>query len=209
MDDIWKEIASTPVTKRILLIDMRVIDDPIASSHDIRSFINKFNKDFKVEIISTSGSIIPENIATLIATDTKIHVTRNEFTMWKSLTNHSECSEFVYGDYGVVSPNYSDLDLDPSLMNGVSTPKAFYAYQDQFYVCRGRRFKTHGYDQYFDIADDITGQSFFRGLGYSYGDGYIYDRRRSSTTKPAKGGSPGSWIKSLTNAHITFIIKTI
>ncbi|MOA28998.1 hypothetical protein D3C78_1499850 [compost metagenome] len=94
-------------------------------------------------------------------------------------------------------------------MNGVSTPKVFYPYGDQFYISRGRRFSSHGYGQYFSISDDIVGQAFYRGAAYSYGDQYIHDRSYLSACKPAKGGSPSTWIKSLTAAHITFIVNTI
>lgn len=209
LDRLWNEIRDAQPASVILLIDLRIVNDAAASQKKVERFLSRFKVDFRVDATSVSGSVIPGNIANLIGTDAKKHVVREEFRLWRSLTTSPDYQHILYGDYGVVSPEYSDLDLGPELMNGVSTPKIFYPHSDKFYISRGRRFKTHGYGQYFDISDDIVGQVFYRGAAYSYGDKYIHDRSLLSARRPPKGGSPSTWIKSLTAAHITFIVNTI
>ncbi len=206
---IWPDIQLAKPRKILLLLDLRIIEDGTEALHYIEKFLSAFIKDFKVSAIVVSGSIIPGNIAGLVSTEEEKSVLREEFRLWSLLKSKPIYDSVLYGDYCVVSPEYSDLDLDPTLMNGVSTPRIFYPYNENFYIVRGRRFKTHGYDQYFDIADLITQQPFYRGPSYSEGDKYIYDRSGLSSKKPSKGGSPSSWIKSLTVAHITFIVNSI
>jgi len=209
LDLLWNEIRAAQPASVVLLIDLRIVDDAAGSQRKVERFLSRFKLDFQADVTSVSGSVIPGNIANLIGTDAKKHVVREEYRLWRALTSAPDYQHILYSDYGVVSPEYSDLDLDPELMNGISTPKIFYSYSDQFYISRGRRFKTHGYGQYFDISDDIVSQAFYRGAAYSYGDKYIHDRSLLSASRPPKGGSPSTWIKSLTAAHITFIVNTI
>lgn len=209
LDLLWTEIQAAQPAGVVLLIDLRIVDDHAESKRKVERFLSRFKLDFQVDATSVSGSVIPGNIATLIGTDVQKHVVREEYLLWRSLTSSPDYQNVLYGDYGVVSPEYSDLDLNPELMSGVSTPKVFYTHSDQFYISRGRRFKTHGYQQYFTIADDIVGQAFYRGAAYSYGDNYIHERSFLSARRPPKGGSPSTWIKSLIAAHITFIVNTI
>jgi hypothetical protein len=209
LDLLWNEIRAAQPAGVVLLIDLRIVNDHAESKRKVERFLSRFKQDFHVDATSVSGSVIPGNIATLIGTDVQKHVVREEYRLWRTLTNSPDYQHVLYGDYGVVSPEYSDLDLNPELMSGVSTPKVFYTHSDQFYISRGRRFKTHGYQQYFAISDDIVGQAFYRGAAYSYGDSYIHERSYLSARRPPKGGSPSTWIKSLTAAHITFIVNTI
>lgn len=206
---IWPALQAAQPKNIILLIDLRIVSDAAAEQLKVERFLSGFNRDFQVRAVVLSGSIIPGNIAALIGTNETKHVSRDEYKLWRSVKAIQGFEDLLYGDYCVVSPEYSDIDLEPELMNGVSTPKVFYPYHENFYISRGRRFRSHGYGQYFDISDGIVRQAFFRGAGYSYGDQYIHDRSYLSAKKPAKGGSSSSWIKSQTAAHITFIVRTI
>lgn len=206
---IWPAVQAARPRKIILLLDLRIIEDPTVTRRTVERFLTGFNQDFQVDVTAVVGSVIPGNIATLIGTDETKHVPREEYRLWRSLQALPGFKAILYGDYCVVSPEYSDIDLEPELMSGVSTPKVFYPYEDRFFIARGRRFRSHGYGQYFGISDSIVKQPFYRGAGYSYGDQYIHDRSYLSIKKPAKGGSPSAWIKSLTAAHVTFIVNNV
>ena len=80
-----------------------------------------------------------------------------------------------------------------------------------FFVVRGSslHYNPKGNDQFFDIADAIVVEPFYRKPPYSYGDKYINDRSNLSAKKPAKAGSQGSWIKATLSAHITYVVNTI
>lgn len=205
----WPAVQAAQPKNIILLLDLRIIEDAAEAQRKVERFLTGFNQDFQVAVTAVTGSIIPGNITTLIGTDETKHTPREEYRLWRSLQAVPDLNAILYGDYCVVSPEYSDIDLEPELMNGISTPKVFYPYGDHFYIARGRRFRSHGYGQYFGISDSIVKQPFYRGAGYSYGDQYIHDRSYLSLKKPAKGGSPSTWIKSLTAAHITFIVNTV
>lgn len=209
LNSLWPSVQDAQPRNIILLLDLRIIEDAAQAQAKVERFLTGFKRDFHVDVTAVVGSIIPGNIATLIGTDETKHVVREEYRLWCSLRAVQDFEAVLYGDYCVVSPEYSDIELEPELMSGISTPKAFYAYDGNFYIARGRRFRTHGYGQYFGLSDSIVRQPFYRGASYSYGDQYIYDRSYLSPRKPAKGGSPSTWIKSLTAAHVTFIVNNV
>lgn len=209
LNSVWPAVQLSQPKNIILLIDLRVIGDTADSQFKIESFLNSFKRDFQVSAIVVSGSIIPANIATLIGTNEEKHVSREEYVLWQSLHAKPDFSNVLYGDYCVVSPEYSDLDIAPELLSSISTPKVFYPHGSSFYIVRGRAFKSHGHQQYFNISDSIVNSTFYRGMNYSVGDAYIYDRSHLPPSRPDKAGSPGSWVKSSTTAHITFIVNTI
>lgn len=206
---IWPSLLAAQPRNIILLVDLRMIDDFSEDQRKVERFMDDFNKDFKVFAVVLAGSIIPAKINDLIQTNESKHVTRDEYILWRSLQVQPAYENILFGDYSVVSPEYSDLEMAPEILNGISAPKIFYAYNDKFFVLRGRRFKTHTYKQYFDISDSIVKEPFYRGNGYSTGDSYIYERSSLPVQRISKTGSPSTWIKSLTTAHVTFIVNTV
>lgn len=204
----WNEVAKYGCEEFHLLLDLRVIDDEADDSQLISSFLKGLYNDFNFDLIVVLGSIIPSNISDLIKTDSSSHEVRKEKIVWDNLVAGHEV---MYGDYGVVSPDYSDADLDPRLLRLVATPKVFYPYRNNFFIVRGGSLHRNpkGNGQFFDVADSIVSQSFYRHPPYSVGDKYIFDRSKGSPSKPAKAGSQGSWIKAMLSAHITFIVRTI
>ena len=145
-----------------------------------------------------------------LKTNSKIEVDRVELQLWLALKNAGH-TQVTFGDYGIVSPDYSDAELQPWLLRQVSTPKAFYCFDDRLYATRGSSLETHplGNGQFFGLADDIVAHRGFRGRPYSDGDKYIFDRSLASNNKPLKAGSQGSWTKAMTTAHLTFMINRL
>jgi hypothetical protein len=172
---IWPQISQAKPKEIHLIIDQRIITDLESSLTSIKSFIENFVKDFHVDLIIITGSTIPSNIADLIDTNDEKHILRKEYHLWKRLKSNTELQFITFGDYGVVSPDYSDAEFDPRLFRRVSTPKVFYVYDDKFYVVRGESFQNHpdGNGQYFDIADKIASKNFYRNSTYSTGDKYL------------------------------------
>lgn len=208
--ELWETLEELSPDEVHLLIDQRVITDIDQASRLTKSFLTKFVQDFEVDLIATIGSIIPANIAELLSTEEELHTDRLEWQLWKNVKKSHELSDVLFGDYGVVSPDYSDAEFDPRLFRKISAPKVFYPYNNNFFVVRGASFQSHpkGNGQYFDIADCIVAQPFYR-EDYSAGDEYIFARSNLSPKKPAKAGSPGSWIKATLAAHITYIVRSI
>lgn len=177
LHSIWNKLTEIGTRGVHLIIDFRYIDAEMVNASTLKAinFLKKFLTDFSVEEIIVTGSTIPAIIGELIPTDSSVNVTRREFLMWKQVTTHEDLDTIVFGDYGVVSPDYADIDLDPRLFRRISTPKAFYPYEHMLFAARGISFQSHpaGNGQYFLIADLIEKETFFRGKNHSYGDIYI------------------------------------
>lgn len=206
---LWVDLSAAKPQSVILLIDLRIIDDPIHAKKKVEKFLAGFQKDFQVTAAVVSGSVVPASIAGLVKTNAEAHIDREEYKLWRALNSTPEFDKVLFGDYGIISPEYSDLDIEPELISGMAAPKVFYTYHEKFFIVRGRRFKTHKYSQYFDISDNIVRQAFFRLPGDSYGEQYIHDRSFKAAVRAPKTGNPGTWIKCSTAAHITFVVNNI
>lgn len=209
---ILSEAAEVGVTTTYLIFDCRMIEshedvDDLKAS--IEKFYNQCSQQFSISHYIVVGSVIPANITKLMKTKTTMMVERLEDKLWRKLTAIPALSGINYGDYGVVSPEFSEADLPVELMPKFMAPKVFYTTKGEFYAERGGQFQGHpkGYGQYFDIADNIVNKPYFRGAGHSDGDKYIHARSHLSARRPKKGGSPGSWIKATLSAHITFVVR--
>lgn len=197
-----------------LIIDFGYISPDVQPNiHDIKKFIDNIIQDWSFEYIATVGSSIPANISSLADTYSEEIFERKEHDVWvqvKTLYTDTDV-HILYGDYTVVSPETSDVEIAPQLMRLVSTPKVFYSYRNKGICLRGGSFQTDskGNDQYFDIADSLCSKSYFRQAPFSTGDRYAFERSSLSIKRPAKAGSPSSWIRAMVNAHMTYIIKSV
>jgi hypothetical protein len=209
LDALWIDLAAAQPKSVVLLIDLRIIYDSIDAKKKVERFLTGFQRDFSVTAMVVSGSVVPASIAGLVKTNTEAEIDREEYKLWKAINSSPGFDQVLFGDYGIISPEYSDADIEPELMSGRSAPKVFYTYHEKFYIARGRRFKTHKHRQYFDISDTLVAKSFFRDPSYSFGEKYIHDRSFKAAVRSKSTGNPGSWIKTSIAAHITFVVKTI
>ncbi|KAA6123120.1 beta family protein [Cupriavidus cauae] len=204
---LWGELTRCKAQRIDVIVDARVLTDYATAATRIAEFLKNFRAEFYAHTFVVTGSSIPSNISELIETGGAKMVPRLEYHLWRHLVAEAAMHDVRFGDYGVVSPEYSDVELQPELLRTISTPRAFYPHGDSMLAVRGISFKAHplGNGQYFEIADLIQRQPFFRGASYSFGDQYIYDRSASSAKRPAKAGNAGSWVKSTLASHITYL----
>lgn len=212
---LWAMIADTEVVEIHVIFDFRVIAGEISNlAKAAAKFLIALAQDFPFHKAIITGSTIPAVITNLAKPNSGIEFERNEWHLWQAiaLLLPKELMHIVnYGDYGIVSPDYTDNEFEFWLVQSVAAPKVFYTFSTKSFVIRGGAFKSHpkGYKQYFDIADTITGKAFFRGKNYSTGEKYIYERSCFSTPKAAKGGSPSTWLKASLTSHLTFIVDCL
>ncbi|NMY53371.1 hypothetical protein [Pseudomonas sp. WS 5011] len=210
--NVLSEAVKVGVTTTYLIFDCRIIESA-GDVNELKDSIEKFHaqcaQQFSISHYIVVGSVIPANITKLMKTKTTMMVERLEDKLWRKLAAIPALSAINYGDYGVVSPEFSEADLPVQLMPKYMAPKVFYTTKGEFYAERGGQFQGHpkGYGQYFDIADNIVKNTYFRGAKFSDGDKYIHARSYQSALRPKKGGSPGSWIKATLTAHITFVVR--
>lgn len=215
LDIIKVKFMNTSVIKYHLIIDLGYIapNEAHPEAGYITKFIDSINQDWSFEYIAITGSSIPANISSLAVTYSEEIFERKEQGIWEQVrSNYIDTDVHIaYGDYTVVSPETSDVEIAPQLMRLVSTPKVFYSYNNNGICLRGGSFQTDakGNDQYFDIADSLCSKSYFRQASFSVGDEYAFERSTLSSKRPAKAGNPSSWIRAMVNAHMTYIIKSV
>ncbi|MBI1177829.1 hypothetical protein GC207_10375 [bacterium] len=176
--------------------------DVATTARQIAAFAQKFSAAYKkVRRVIVAGSSIPASSRDVLATNSDCSVPRRELAIISKA--RALCNvDLVTGDYAVISPFYSDADLDPRIMQKVMTARLAYSYKSSHYFIRGSSVGVDGYEQYFDLAETLCGQSFFRGSNYSLGDEYFYDKSRRS----GSNCTPSAVIKPSVVAHITYMV---
>lgn len=168
----------------------------------IVKFINEISEDILFDKIIVTGSSIPASIRDLLPTNSTTTVTRAEVEIFNRVSE--AVPTVVFGDYTVVSPNYSDVKVQSELMRRVTSPKLIYSFDELLHVKRGAALEGHprGNKQYNDLSAELIKESFFR-TKYSFGDRYIEDKANDV----GNDATPSTIPKPLINAHITYMLN--
>jgi len=189
-----------------------VLDNRFCAGVDSASRINQINNflanasgKVNMNAVIVAGSSLPASISELMKVLTDIHHPRHEISIYRGVVAAAQHPSIYLGDYTVVSPLYSDLDIPAEAMQNVIAAKTIYSHGDVHYIVRGGALKTHARKrlQYNDIAGRIVAQVFYRGPGYSAGDLYLDEKARFI----GSGITPGSILKPTINAHINYMFK--
>jgi hypothetical protein len=192
-----------------LILDSRVClnQDPEVLSENISSFINSFRQNYDARKIIVTGSSIPASIRDITPVESEVDIERVELDIFHRVTKLvDEDVTVTLGDYGAVSPNYSDVDGIPGgAMRNITAPKIIYAHDTCQYVIRGGALSTHpdGDGQYKNLALTLLAKPFFRNEPYSFGDKYIGEKSRGV----GSNATPSTMVKPLCNAHISYMCK--
>lgn len=171
------------------------------TGQQIARFSKKFCGAYNVRRVIVTGSSIPPSSRDILDTNSNCTLPRRELAIIRKARDFSDV-DLVAGDYATVSPFYSDLDLDPRIMQSFMTARLAYTFKGFHYFIRGSSVKSAGYKQYFDLAHTLCVQSFFRGPTYSLGDRYLHEKSR----RLGKNCTPGAVIKPSVVAHITYMV---
>ena len=192
----------------VLVIDNRVClgVDPATRATQIANFCSAAYADHAYEGIVITGLSLPPVIGDILATNNEIHLPRNEVGIYNLTASFISGAKIFFGDYTVVSPDYSDSDIEPQNMLNVTAPKVVYSYNHNHYIVRGGSLKSHprGFKQYNDIAARIVAQPFFR-HNFSAGDLFLADKALGNGSTVM----PGSILKPTINSHITYMISIL
>ena len=170
------------------------------------NFIQKFTSDYTVNKIIVTGSSIPASIGEILGTQHEVVLPRAELDVFDGVYDViGDNFNIVLGDYGVVSPIYSDVSVDLRMILNITTTKIFYTFDRHHYVIRGSAIKTHAktFGQYYDHAAVIVNKPFYRGANYSFGDNFIEEKSRSLGSYV----TPSTIIKPTVNLHITYMLN--
>jgi len=200
------ERAKECFPEQALILDCRMClnASAVALAAAIQAFINAAEAAFEFSEIIVAGSSIPAQIREVAKVEDAAEVARVELDIFSVLKNQAGMAHLGFGDYTVVSPMYSDLDMAPELLRNVTAPKILYGHDGIHYIARGGALKTHvrGNLQYNDMLADIVALPIYRGAEYSYGDAFIAEKAAQLGGKQV---TPSSILKPTINAHITYM----
>ena len=197
--------ALNPDVLCTVLLDCNYIDDHNAANiekNTIKILKNIIELKLFTKIV-ISGSSIPASIGDKVKTNTEKLIPRNEVNLFRKTIIKYPDVLLIFGDYTVISPGYSEINVEPELIQNVMTSKIIYSLLDSHFICRGGTIKAYGFEQYFSHAERIIGESFFRGSGFSWGDNYLYEK----AIHGGKNITPSTIIGPEVNAHIKLMIN--
>ncbi len=153
---------------------------------------------FKFSVVL--GASLPATINAAVGEiDSQDSVLRREIVAWKALRQSTIGAALMFGDYGVRNPRSNDgIALHA---NG----KIRYTTGHNFFVARGHSVRLgNGYAQFLNLAAVIATSPYFRGPGFSWGDGQI---AACYTGEPIQ--SLEKWIAIDTNHHLTAVVEDL
>lgn len=188
-----------------LVFDCRVcsrLDLDLASKR-IVEFFSGFSDNYKLRRVITTGSGVTASIRDVLEVDSQVVIDRKEIELFDLVKRAMPEGLLVFGDYATVSPEYSDTDMRPEIMQNLTAPKIIYAFERSQFFIRGRALKTHGFEQYVDILSELCGKSFYRKPEYSEGDKFFDEKSRGQ----GSNCTPSSVVRPSVNAHITYMVR--
>ncbi|RYF37242.1 MAG: hypothetical protein EOO38_26640, partial [Cytophagaceae bacterium] len=204
LDEVLAE-ASKGFDRLTVVFDNRVCLDLDSGKRvtELTQFIGALLTNYTPDRVIVVGSSIPPSIGQIVGVQTELLQTRVEMDIFTGVSAGVGGGVIGFGDYTVVSPLYSDVDIPPGVMMNVMAPRIIYSYDSTHFVARGGALRTHprGNKQYNDIAAYLVKKPFYRGYSYSYGDNFINDKANMVGNQV----TPGSILKPTINAHITYM----
>lgn len=206
IDETWGAILERtaqmglrPQDVDILLDFADLSDTTVSEITDIAySFLwhNQRIRDFRSVIVAGSSAL---KTVTDVGKDDQKEVLRTELHLWSELwRDMPDDFKPVYGDYGVIHPDFSDLGP-----NKYMNAKIRYTAGDKILYFRGHGLlhPEKDYVQYHGLASLVRSDTRFRGRGYSFGDAYLDNCAQRQSTH----GSPATWVKADMNHHLTYV----
>lgn len=203
------ENENTSFSKVHLIIDCRVCReaDIAVTSTQISNFITEISADYDFEKIIITGSSISSKYVDNVEANKRNTIERVECFIYNAVEKALALSKapLEFGDYTVITPEYSDVDIPVTALRKVMTPKVVYSYDRVQYFLRGGAIDSHpdGARQYDTLCNELVNLPFFRGEKYSEGDKYISMKAQHK----GNNAQPGVMNKHLINAHMTFMLK--
>jgi len=169
-----------------------------AAGDFIASALNAFNFDRVI----FSGSSLPPSIAEIVKPNHELDLHREELDAVLVARQLSPVP-VIFGDYTIVSPYYSEVDLPPEMLLNIMAPKIIYSHRTLQTIIRGGALKTHprGSKQYNDFAAEIVRRAYYRSEYYSVGDAWLHRNKDIGV----KAVTASSVLAPTINAHMTYM----
>ncbi|MEO5969027.1 MAG: hypothetical protein ABIQ95_03800 [Bdellovibrionia bacterium] len=187
-----------------LFIDLRdVADRNLDELKDlVLDFLQFIPSSVNFRSIILAGSSALKTVAD-IPMEGVIDVARQELHLWAKLQRDlPESISLIYGDYGVVHPDFVD-----GIRNKYMNAKIRYTTRGRITYFRGHGLlhPVKDYEQYRKLADKVRNSSCYMGLSFSAGDKYINDVAAFNETH----GAPATWVLADMNHHLEYTVMQI
>jgi hypothetical protein len=158
-------------------------------------------KTYNFKFLSIAGSSITSDINGMVPErNSQGIVIRKEVKVWKSFKKFQPKLNFVFGDYGIVSPAVGDEIIAPDA-NG----KIRYTIDDSLFVVRGySRATGKKGSQMQDLSEILVSTPHYKGRKFSWGDKMI-----DECAKKEFVGNPTNWVSIDTTHHAKHVITEI
>lgn len=186
-----------------VLLDCRSLSSPastVAIAEMASVFLDNLATSFRIRKAVIAGSSALKTV-TSIEKNSCGDVLRNELSLWANVRVRNLPLEAIYGDYGVIHPDFTDLTPSKHI-NG----KIRYTHGKHFHIFRGHSLSQDDrYEQYRKLSHSVMSSGFFQGHTFSHGDRYIYD----CSTGQASTGNAGTWVMNDLNHHFTYVVQQV
>lgn len=187
-----------------LVIDLRdIIDKDLDELHDlVLDFLSINPKHNEYRSIILVGSSALKTVSK-IPKDNHMAIKRDELFVWAKLQRDlPETTNLIFGDYGVIHPDFSDQGPNKNM-----NAKIRYTSHGEITYYRGHGLLSpiKDYEQYHQLAYEVRDSTAYSGKAFSYGDSYIDDVATNSISP----GTPATWVMADMNHHLTYTLKQL
>ncbi len=207
-DDTWRQIVERSAEFGLkpseidLMLDLRGLNN--REFEDLQEVvldflvINPLIQQYRTIVLAGSSAL---KTVTTVPKDGVDHMKRYELTLWSKLQREvPEHIDLVFGDYGVIHPDFSDQGPNKHM-----NAKIRYTDRGRIVYFRGHglRHPIKDYEQYHGLAVQVRESAGYQGRAFSYGDRYIDDVADFNTTH----GSPATWVLADMNHHLEYTAR--
>jgi len=203
-DDTWLQIIERSAELGLqpnqidLVIDLRDIRErEVSELKDlVIDFLSFKPLDREYRSISVVGSSALKTV-TDVPKDGEGDIQRIELRLWTQLqVDLGESQEIIYGDYGVIHPEFSDAGPNKN-----KNAKIRYTFGLNIRYFRGHRLADPpGFAQFHILAERVRSSSAYRGREFSFGDTHLDDCADLNTGS----GHLGTWVLTDMNHHMEY-----
>lgn len=154
--------------------------------------------------LTLAMTAFPEKPSAHVAAASTGRLPRAAWTIYQAVLASSTPRKPDYGDYAVDNPE-TELDIAPALLANTMTATIRYSTDSDWLISRGRRLKTHGYEQYRELSAGLMREPEYKGASFSWGDQYISDCAASRVGT----GNQTTWRQVAVNHHITLVVEQL
>ena len=186
-----------------ILVDLQVVDKDTKTDSVVEK-LSRLPNINKWRSFIVSGGAFPKDLSDLSKHEHH-QLERFDWILCKNIiSNRTLKRQPIFSDYTIQHPIFYG-----SVPGANTSASIRYTNDEKWEIMRGeglRNPKGAGHKQYPGHAQLMVKASFFKGAGYSFGDGYIA-LRASPDNK--NNGSPTTWVTAGINHHLTLVARQI